>query len=135
MTFVALDVTVEDLGVHFGKSVVLDDDRASHFLDLATAEVAQIMNPPSNACKGVILDAAARAYMAPVPIATETTGPYSRGGLAGGVSLTRTERRRVRRIASGGSAFTIPMIGADAGSGLQRWDYTDTGDITPDDVA
>jgi hypothetical protein len=104
----------------------IDPARATLMLDLAVAECSAYVAPLTDAALGVVLSVAARAYAAPTMAATESVGPFSVSRPAGGVYLTRSERRTLQRISGRGGAFSVDPTPADAGQGLAPWDQNVT---------
>lgn len=114
-----LVLLTSDLATFLGIDV--DEERAQMMLELAQQACATIVTLTADA-KFAVLGVAARVYSTPVPVASQTTGPYSVGGTVGGISLTRAEERALRRLAGGGGAFAFSPLAADAGTNLPVWD-------------
>jgi hypothetical protein len=97
---------VPDLATFTGLTV--DADRAQLLLDLVEADAASIVSPLPVSAKGVILTAAARALPNPAQVASQSLAGTSTTWGAGGLYLTRSERRTLARLAGiGGGAFSI----------------------------
>lgn len=117
MTF---QVTPDDLTNLLGSTV--DPVRAWTLLGLAQQLCETIVSPLPDNATAVVLDVAARAYANPTAVPSQVTGPFSVGGAAGGIWLTRQNKATLRRLAGGGGAFTFDTMPATAGSGLPWWD-------------
>lgn len=115
-----MTVIPEELGTYLGTSV--DIDRAQFLLDLAESLCLSIVDPLPDSAMAVVLDVAARAYSNPTAVPQQAAGPFTVGGAAGGVWLTRQNKATLRRLAGSGGAFTIDTMPATAGSGLPWWD-------------
>lgn len=105
--------TSDDLSLYMGQT--LDDDRADQFLAIAQSFCEDIVSPLPASAFGIVLAAAARAYVNPQQNTTEVTGPSS-VGRAATVYLTRAERVNLRRAAgrSGGGSISTLNVGANA---------------------
>lgn len=106
-----------DLDTLLGLNGAIDTTRAQLILDLVEDDAGAVVSPLPATAKGVILTAAARAYPNPSGVASEGVGQVntSFGPGAGGVYLSRRERRTLRRLAGiGGGAFTIDPTPATA---------------------
>lgn len=113
-----MTVTPDDLATYLG--VTVDDDRAQMIIcdvlaqALAVATVGDVPDdgptwdnvPPSG--DGIIRGAAARRYLNPTGVTSETTGPYSvtRTAMSGAL-LSDAECESLRRAAGRGGAFSI----------------------------
>lgn len=113
-------VTNDDLATFLDADV--DTGRAFMMIDLATQACAAIVDPVPDGAKFVILSVAARAYTSPIPVGAQQTGPFSMSGTQGGISLTRSEERQLRRLGGGGGAFSFSPLADDAASSLPWWD-------------
>jgi len=102
--------TSSDLGTYLG--VTVDDVRAQQFIDWATALCQSIVNPLPTGADAVILDVAARGYTNPTNAQQETVGPYTvgHGKVGGGLYLTRGNKATLRRLAGGGSAYSVDTL-------------------------
>lgn len=94
-----------ELGIYLGASV--DEDRAQFLIDMAESLCLSVVDPLPDAARAVVLDVAARAYTNPTAVPQQSAGPFSMGGAAGGVWLTRQNESTLRRLAGFGGAFSI----------------------------
>lgn len=118
----SVTVSSDDLGTYLGTEV--DTTRGTYLITQATNLCASIVSPLPDGSEAVILDVAARAYVNPANVQSETTGPStaSFGTVGGGLWLTRQNKATLRRLAGGGGAFTIDTTPATAGESLPPWD-------------
>lgn len=103
-----MNLSPNDLALYMGAQSV-DEDRARLLLDLAVEACEEIVSPLPDGARGVVLDVAASAFVAPPgPGGQQTAGPYGAPLPPGGVVLSRRQERRLKRLAGRGSgAFTI----------------------------
>lgn len=120
-----MTVTTADLGTYLAG--VLDETRAQLMIDMATQLCQSLVNPLPNGADAVVFDVAVRAYSNPTSIPAQGAGPFSMGGAAGGLWLTRQNKATLRRLAGSGGAFTIDTMPATAGTGLPWWDTNSWG--------
>lgn len=111
--------TAAELGVYLGVGDV-SDDRATLLLQLAHDRCESYVNPVPSAAKGIELAVAGRAYtnvssarQAGIGSAQVSYGaPNSTYGI-GGLYLSRTEIRDLRRLSGRTGAFSIDLLDAD----------------------
>ena len=122
-----MTVAPADLGTYLG--VTVDTTRAQYLIDRATDLCTSLVNPLPAGSDAVVLDVAARAYLNPGNVQADNGGPYGAtfGPVGGGLWLTRQNKATLRRLGSGGGAFTIDTLPADAGSSLPWWDTNSWG--------
>lgn len=104
--------TSSDLGLFLELDTV-NGPRATLILGLSRALAETVVSPLPAGAEGTVLSIAARVYSNPQGLTTETTGPYAVGRPAGGLYLTRDERRTLGRLGGRGGAFTIDPTPAD----------------------
>ena len=116
--------TPSDLGVYLGTTV--DDGRAAFVLGLAQDLCETVASPLPAAAKGTVLGVAARAYnnvtsahQAGIGSAQVSYGsPNSSVGI-GGLFLSKTDTKTLRRLTGRTGAFAIDLLAVDAdGDGL-----------------
>lgn len=117
--------TADELGVYLGIDGI-DQPRAQMLLQLAHDRCESVVSPVPDAAKGVELAAAGRAYtnvssarQAGIGSAQISFGaPNATFGI-GGLYLSKTEIRDLRRMAGRTGAFSIDLLAVDAdGDGL-----------------
>jgi hypothetical protein len=108
--------TTDDFATYLDvDSSTLNTARAQMMLDQATALAAAIVSPLPDGSDAIILSAAARAFVNPTGVTSETVGPYSVQRPWPGVYLTKAERSSLRRLAGkSAGAFTIDPTSVDA---------------------
>lgn len=117
-------VSAQDFATFLGQDV--DTARADMLLGDAEARCLLIVDPVPAAAASIIKSAAARAYLNPTGVTSETIGPTAYSRPAGGVWLNRDERRDLKAMAGKGGAFTVDPTPVDAGVGLSAWDLNVT---------
>ena len=124
-----------DLSNMLGGQSIARDDVAEFLIGLAQGLAEDIVSPLPSSARAVVLSAAARAYVNPDGLSTETIGPYSVQHGGAGVFLTSGEIRALRRAAGQGGAFTIDPTPAGA-SPVQLSDWLAARDLasTPADA-
>jgi len=113
-----------DLGTYLGLANI-DIDRAELLIQQAQNLALSVVDPLPDGAEAVIYAVAARAYTNPQNVVSETAGPMSvnfGSGIVGGLWLTRTDMRTLRRLGGGGGAFTIDTMPDGAGKNLPWWD-------------
>lgn len=105
-----MTVTAAMLETYLGATV--DETRASLLITQASNLVDVYFSPEDapDAADAVVLSAASRAYVNPSGVTSEMTGPYQVTRPSAGVYLTKAERTTLRRLATGGGAFSIDLI-------------------------
>lgn len=109
--------TPSDLGVYLGTTV--DNDRAALMLSLAQDLCETVASPLPAAAKGTVLSVAARAFnnvtsahQAGIGSAQVSYGaPNSSVGI-GGLFLSKTDTKTLRRLAGRTGAFSIDLLAA-----------------------
>jgi hypothetical protein len=96
-----------DLATFLGQEV--DDARATMLLAIAQAYCEDVVSPLPASALGIILSAAARAYVNPAQDAAVGTGPYT-VTRASSVYLTRAERAALRQAAGRGGGGSTSML-------------------------
>lgn len=116
--------TSADLGVYLGRTV--DEDRATLILQLAHDLCETIVSPVPAEAKGIELAVAARAFnnvtsahQAGIGSAQVSYGaPNSSVGI-GGLFLSKSDTRTLRRLAGRTGAFSVDLLALDEdGDGL-----------------
>lgn len=87
-----------------------DSDRGDFLIAQAETLGESVVSPLPAGAETVVLSAAARAYANPQGVTAEALGPYSVSRPMAGVYLTKAERATLRRMAGGGSAFSVDLI-------------------------
>lgn len=103
-----MDVTPAQLATYLGTSSI-EAERAALLLDLAVEACEEIVSPLPDAARGVVLDVAATAYSTPAgPGGNVMAGPYSMQAPPGGITLSRRQLARLRRLSGSHSGvFTV----------------------------
>jgi hypothetical protein len=121
-----MTVTADDFATFLALDSV-DTARAEYLIELATALCESVVSPLPAGSDAVVLDVVARVYVNPTSVTQDTVGPsavgYSPG--SGGLHLTRSNLRTLRRLAGYGGAFTIDVMPTTAGESLPEWGYAD----------
>ena len=128
-----MTVTVADLDSLLALDGEIDANRAQLLIDLAIERCqVEVMPLPDNA-RGIVLTVAARAYLNPTGIASETVGPNSvQFGSSGvGIFLSAVEEAVLQKMSGRGGAFTIDMTPEDALAELFPWDINAWGSRVP----
>lgn len=117
-------VTPDDLGVYLGATLdATDEDRAQMLIDDAIAQALSVVtvgtvpvdgateaNLPDGA-GSVIRAAVARVFLNPAGVTQEVLGSFSVARPASsGSFFSKAERAALRRMAGGGSAFSIDLL-------------------------
>lgn len=104
----------DDLGVYLGRTV--DDDRARMFLQLAHDRMEMYVKPVPEEAKGIELSIAARAYtnVTSAHQMSLGSGNVSFGAMntnmgVGGLYVSKSEQRDLRRLAGRTGAFQVNM--------------------------
>jgi hypothetical protein len=111
--------TPDDLGVYLGTTV--DPTRAGLVLELAQGLCETVTSPLPPAAKGTVLAVAARAYnnvtsahQAGIGSAQVSYGaPNSSVGI-GGLFLSKTDTKTLRRLSGRTGAFSVDLLAVDA---------------------
>lgn len=100
-----------DLGTFLGLQGI-DTARAQICLTQAYSLCQSIVNPLPAGANAVVLNVAARAYMNPGNLSGENAAPFAAnyGINAGGLRLTREDKRTLRNLNGGGGAFMIDAL-------------------------
>lgn len=109
--------TAADLSTFLGTTT--DLARASLLISLAEKLCQSVVSPLPDGAEATVMVVAARAYSNPQNVSTQTAGSYSAAyaQTAGGLWLTKRDEATLRRLASGGGAFTIDPTPTGAGPG------------------
>lgn len=120
-----MTVAPTDLGTYLGVGAAIDTARATYLIAQATTLCQSVITPLPAGSDAVVLDVAARAYSNPTRVQTESMGPFSAtfGGGNGGLYLTRENKRTLRRLNGGSSAFTIATGPLTPPVGQPFWDW------------
>lgn len=90
------------------KPQVLDAERAGLIVELALERVAAVVSPIPSGARPIVLDVAARAYVNPLDVDSESAGPFTRHFRSAGVYLSDGERDALLSLGDTSSgAFTI----------------------------
>lgn len=93
-----MDLTPSQLATYLGVTSI-DEERAALLLDLAVEACEEIVNPLPDKARGVVLDVAAMAYASPPgPGGNMTAGPFSATTGPGGITLSKRQAARLRRL-------------------------------------
>jgi hypothetical protein len=111
--------TPDDLGVYLGTTV--DPTRAALVLELAQGLCETVTSPLPAAAKGTVLAVAARAFnnvtsahQAGIGSAQVSYGaPNSSVGI-GGLFLSKTDTKTLRRLSGRTGAFSVDLLAVDA---------------------
>ena len=121
-----------DLGVYL-KDTSIDTARAQAMIDDAQTLCATIVSPLPAAASVVVKRVAARAYVSTTQSRSGQSAAVgavigSQSGVGGGVWLSRTDVVDLRRMAGGGSAFSIDPLPSTYAppADLPYWDATDS---------
>jgi len=103
-----MDITPAQLANYLGVTTI-DEERAALLIDLAVEACEEIVTPLPDKARGVVLDVAAMAYAStPGPGGNVTAGPYSMQAPAGGITLSKRNAARLRRLSGSHSGvFTV----------------------------
>lgn len=122
--------TPADLGVYLGTTIPADDPRAVLLLQLAHDRVESIVSPVPAEAKGIELSVAARAFanvtsahQVGLGSANVSFGSQNSTMGIGGLYVSRSEQRDLRRMAGRSGAFTVDL--------LQGWPLAPTDTTTP----
>lgn len=118
-----MTVMPADLGTYLGADV--DESRAQYLVDRAIELCESIVSPLPTGADAVVLDVAARAYSNPGNVSSQGVGPFQAtyGPTGGGLWLTRQNKSTLRRLAGGGSAYSIDPTPARVADAVQRMPY------------
>lgn len=132
-----MTVTPDSLATYLGDPEI-DTARAQDFIDDATTLCTTVTNPLPSSADVVIKRVAGRAYVSVTsPRMSQMAAVGSPiGGMAGdlgGVYLTRTDIRDLRRASGSSSAFSIDQLPSTyaAPSDLPYWDQYTIPQATP----
>lgn len=122
--------TPADLGVYLGKDIPADDPRALLILQLAHDRVETYVSPVPAAAQGIELSVAARAYtnatnahQVGIGSANVSFGAQNSTTGIGGLFVSRSEQRDLRRMAGRSGAYSVDL--------LQDWPLAPTDTTTP----
>lgn len=120
----ALTVTSTDLDTLLGLGGTIDTGRATLLLGLATDLCTAVINPVPDNARAVVLSMAARAYVNPSGVQSQTVGPASMAfsSAVPGLYMSKGDVSTLRLLAGQGGAFTINPTPTDAGQNLPSWD-------------
>jgi len=115
-----MTVTPDMLSLFLGETV--DDDRATLLIAQASALCATIvvdpdlpdgmLPAPPPAADPIVLTVAANAYVNPSNRSSQLAGPFQMTGSIGGLTLTRSQRSDLRRLAGRSGAFSVNLLPA-----------------------
>lgn len=121
---ISVTVTTENLDSLLDLDGGIDADRGQLLLDLAVEQCETIAQPCPQQARSIVYAVAARAYLNPTGITSETIGPatVNFGSTGIGIYLRPAEEKMLRRMAGMGGAFTVDPMPLDAGKHLFPWD-------------
>ena len=121
---ISVTVTTDDLDSLLDLNGDIDVNRGQLLLDLAIEQCETIASPCPQVARSIVYAVAARAYLNPTGITSETIGPatVNFGSTGIGIYLRPAEEKMLRRIAGMGGAFSVDMMPADAAMHLMPWD-------------
>lgn len=120
----SVTVTTDDLDSLLDLGGTIDLVRGQLLLDLAIEQCETIASPCPQTARLIIYNVAARAYLNPTGVTSETIGPatVNFGSTGIGIYLRPAEVTTLRRLAGMGGAFTVDPTPANAGRELYPWD-------------
>lgn len=119
--------TSTDLATYLGQDSV-DTNRGTQMIGWAEQLCLSIVSPLPDGAQIIVLGVASRGFVNPQGSVPETAGPYGTSfgrPAAGGIWLTRSDARTLRRMNGSGGAFTIDTIPVGYSPELPWWDFNE----------
>lgn len=121
---ISVTVTTAQLDSLLDLAGTIDTVRGQLLLDLAVEQCETIAMPLPQVARSIVYAVAARGYLNPSGITSETIGPstVNFGSVGIGIYLRPAEEKILRRLAGMGGAFSVDPMPVDAGKQLYPWD-------------